>query len=136
MGRSIRRLVQAVRGGRGFRAFAYFVLCAFVFQGFITHRHMHWNGLANGLAADAIHIENGVVLSDLSAPASKQLPAGHDESKCPIYHAAAVAGCFLVATAPILRIPPLSTLALRRDERSIVVERFTAAWRSRAPPSV
>lgn len=136
MGRSIRRLVQAVRGGRGFRVFVYFVLCAFVFQGFITHRHMHWGDSADRPSADAFHVENGVALPDLSMPASKQLPAGHDESKCPIYHAAAVAGCFLAATTPILRIPPLSTLALQRDERSIVVERFTAAWRSRAPPSV
>ncbi len=124
----------AVRYMRGYRALVHVVLAAFIVQGFVTQGHMHWGGAGQEFAAVASHA--GAATTDATKAGSKQTPANRDHSNCPICHAASVAGAMFASAAPILRVPSLSTLVPERDERSIVVERFTAAWRSRAPPSV
>jgi len=110
------------------RAFVCLVLSAFVAQSVITQVHVHW------AAADS-----SSVLADASAAlhaAGGGSPVKGDQNNCPICHAASVAGAISVPVSPALWVPSLSTLTKPRDERTIVVERFAAHWRSRAPPSV
>ncbi len=107
-------------------AFVCLVLAAFVGQAVLTQGHFHWAADAGSVLADA---------SGAHAPGEKQ-PIKGDQSNCPLCHAAAVAGAISVPTAPALWVPSLSTLSKPRDERAIVVERFSAHWRSRAPPAV
>jgi hypothetical protein len=124
-GRLIRQVAQALRGAGNRRAWVYALICAFVLQGVITQGHFH------AFAGAAPH---AISLADNGASQSKQAPGDRDDTKCPICHAASVAGAFFAAAAPILLLPTLDALIPQRHERTIVVERFTAAWRSRAPP--
>jgi len=132
-GRSVQRWIEAARKTRGFRAFVHVLLVAFVLQGVATQGHAHW-ATAGGKVLSAIAFQADAP-SSASKTGSKQTPAG-DHSNCPICHAASIAGAAFASSAPVLHVPSLSALLPERDERRIVVERFAAAWRSRAPPSV
>jgi hypothetical protein len=110
------------------RAFVCLVLSAFVAQSLITQAHVHWAA-----------VDSGSVLADASAalqPAGGGSPVKGDQNTCLVCHAASVAGAISMPTSPALWVPSLSTLTKPRDERTIVVERFAAHWRSRAPPAV
>src|SRR5262245_11456491 len=109
------------------RAFVCLVLATFLAPSLIAQGHFHWNSSGLERLASAA--------GDLHTPDGKG-PIKGDQSKCPICHAASVAGALAVPNAPALRVPALSTLIKPRDERAIVVERFAAHWRSRAPPAV
>jgi len=133
--RSVRRLMHAVRDMRVRRAFAYLVLVTFVLQGFVTQSHMHFGAPAQKAAAGTHQSASGAVLGATQKSPGQQSPGGRDDGNCPICHAASIAGAAFASAAPMLRIPSLSSLVPYVDERSILVERFTAAWRSRAPPA-
>ena len=126
--------MQEMRETRVMRALAYVVLAAFVLQGMVTQNHLHGAFAAPAFSSD-VH-QDGVALADAGKAGSTQLPAGEHDRNCPICQAASIAGAAFASSAPILRVPSLSTLFVARDERTIVVERFVAAWRSRAPPLV
>jgi hypothetical protein len=128
-GRSVIQSVRAVCGARNYRALVYLVLAAFVFQGFLTQTHTHWSNPVQKVSV-------GGALSDAVKSASKQSPGDRDDGNCPICHAASIAGAMFASAAPMLRVPSLSSLVPYVDEHNVLVERFTAAWRSRAPPSV
>jgi hypothetical protein len=103
-----------------------------VVQGIVTQGHTH-SAAGQAFSADAAH---GLVLADAGKAGSNQTPSNDHERNCPICQAASIAAVAYAPSAPILRVPALSALFVPRDERGIVVERFVAAWRSRAPPFV
>jgi hypothetical protein len=110
------------------RAFVCLVLSAFVAQSLATQGHMHWAVAdADSVVADALGAGH--------APGGGS-PVKGDQNNCPVCHATSIAGAIAVPSAPALWVPSLSTLIKPRDEREIVVERFAAHWRSRAPPAV
>jgi len=125
----MRQAIEAVRGAFGRRVLVCVVLAAFVAQGIVTQSHAHWGGLGQNLLASSLQVAGG-------AADPKQTPVKRGDANCPICHAVSIAGAFFAAASPILRLPSLSTIVLPRVERSVVVARFAAAWRSRAPPLV
>jgi len=134
--RSIRRVLNAVRDRRARRAFVYLVLATFALQGFVTQGHMHFGAPAQKSIGATQQSSSGVTLDATAKFPAKPLPGERDGSNCPICHASSIAGAMFASAAPALRVPSLSSLVPYIDERSVFVERFTAAWRSRAPPTV
>jgi hypothetical protein len=102
----------------------------FVSQTAVTRSHFHVGAAQDG----------GLLLADADAdgPAggAKQPLPTHDESHCPLWHAAGVCGAASVPDAIVLVVAPAHRMRIAVDERLIFPERFAAAWRSRAPPSV
>lgn len=128
--------MHAVRGLRTRPALVYLVLTAFVLQGLVTQSHMHFAAAAQQKSMAAAQLTSSATLGVTAKSPVKQTPGERDDSNCPICHAASIAGAMFASAAPMLRVPSLSSLVPYVDERSVLVERFTAAWRSRAPPSL
>lgn len=128
--RLVRRVTHAVRDVRSRRAFVYALLIAFVSQGVVTQSHFHF-GLGAATAAEA-QFDGNKASTGTSEKGSK-----HDsgDAKCPLCQAASLTGSF-VAASYSFSLPVSHTYFEVRDERVIAVERFTAAWRSRAPPAL
>jgi hypothetical protein len=120
---------QAIRDGmrhnRRLQSFALLFLAAFAFHVAILRAHIH-TGAATGASID---------LAD-QAPATGGKPVKHSEADCPLWHASATCGTGLIPTAAALVLPPKLSAEAPRDERNILLERFAAAWRSRAPPTL
>lgn len=122
-------LRQGLRGQRAL-AFVWLILAVFVLQTAVSRSHFHIGTDVNGGVALAGDIDG----LDAGAPSQKLPP--HDESSCPLWHAAGVCGAIAAADAGVLYVPPSARLRVAADERLIFPERFAAAWRSRAPPTV
>jgi hypothetical protein len=119
------------RVNRGWRAVALvrLLLAVFVLQTAVMRGHIH---VGNDLDA-------GATLAASAADSggnTKQPHPSHDESKCLLWHAAGVCGAIAAADIAHLYVPPSARLRVATDERLIFPERFAAAWRSRAPPTV
>jgi hypothetical protein len=132
----VRRVGKAVRDRRGRGAFVYLVLAAFALQGSVTQSHLHVGALAQQATVATFQSSPGLSLEATAKAPVKPLPSPRDDNNCPICHAASIAGAVFASAAPILRVPSLSSLVPYVDEHAVLVERFTAAWRSRAPPSL
>jgi hypothetical protein len=118
-------LRRAMRGRWAARG-ALFLLALFVLQISVARSHFHFDHSERDALALAGDVTGG-------SPHPK--PA-HDEANCPLWHAGVAGGSALLADACVL-LPPPATRSLRvADARTIFPERFTAAWRSRAPPIV
>jgi hypothetical protein len=117
-------------GGRA-RGLVSLILLAFVLQIAVTRSHFHFGQAIDGGAAI---IAAQDALADLAAGGSKPSKSSHDESNCPLWHAAGVCSAAAPAVASVLFIVKPAPSRIAVDERRIVPERFTAAWRSRAPP--
>jgi hypothetical protein len=122
-------LRELLRGGSRARALVSLVLIAFALQIAVTRGHFHFGHALDGAAVAAQDAS-----TDLAAGGSKPSKPSHDESNCPLWHAAGVCGAAAPAVASVLFIVKPAPSRIAADERSIVPERFTAAWRSRAPP--
>ncbi|MCE9522487.1 MAG: hypothetical protein K8S25_08670 [Alphaproteobacteria bacterium] len=127
--RAVWLLDLAARELRRRRAFAMLVLAAFVLQGVITQSHSHSGAPAKSVSVVA-------ALGGVADAPAKPSPGDSGDANCPICHAASIAGAAVASAGPELRVPSLSSLVPYLDEHSVLVERFTAAWRSRAPPSL
>jgi hypothetical protein len=112
------------------RALVSLVLLAFALQIAVTRGHFHFGHALDGVATTAL----ADAPADLDADGSKPTKSSHDESNCPLWHAAGVCGAAAPAVAAVLFIAKPASSRIAVDERSIVPERFAAAWRSRAPP--
>lgn len=117
---------MTARGKRSVSALVHVLLLAFVLQIVATRGHFHFGSTA---AADIVAQQGGD-----DAPAPSKQPTGHQESDCPLWHASVVCGGAIHATAVKIVAPLLRSTRAPLDQRAIVPERFTAAWRSRAPP--
>lgn len=117
---------KAVRGSRA-TALVCLLLVAFVAQSAVTRGHFHL-GLSGG----------GVQLASVDAcdAQSDKAPLRHDESHCPLWHAAGVSGAAVAPSAPAIFVPLTVVDIASTDLRAIFPERYAAAWRSRAPPSL
>lgn len=105
---------------------ALLLLALFVLQISVARSHFHF---------DLTERSSSALTCDLTDDGPQPKPA-HDEANCPLWHASVVGGSALLADACAL-LPPPATRSLRvADARTIFPERFTAAWRSRAPPTV
>jgi|GEM_PF-6225357 hypothetical protein len=124
-------LRDLLRGGGRARAFVSLVLLAFVMQIAVTRSHFHFGHAFDGVAATVAAQDSP---ADHAAGGSKPSKPSHDESNCPLWHAAGVCGAAAPAVASVLFIAKPMPSRVGIDERRIVPERFTAAWRSRAPP--
>ena len=114
---------------RGSRASAVLclVLAAFVLQTVATRSHFHLGSATLTIAK-----------LDMSETAGKPLkaPLGHDESNCPLWHAAGICTAAVAASAFVLFVPQFDQARTPVDQRAIHFERFAAHWRSRAPPTL
>ena len=131
-GRWLNRLKWATNGARA-NAFIYALLLAFVAQTIVTTSHFHGSGRADGTSIGNFDHTIRVVLQPASDAGSKH--KSDDAAKCPICQAASLTSGFIGASYSIF-LPVLDSFLVSHDERIIAVERFTAAWRSRAPPAL
>ncbi len=112
--------------GRWAACGALFLLALFVLQISVARSHFHF---------DLAERNSAALDGDITDGGPQPKPA-HDEADCPLWHAGVAGGAALLADACAL-LPPPATRSLRvADARTIFPERFTAAWRSRAPPIV
>jgi hypothetical protein len=102
-------------------------MLAFLLQGVATQSHFHFEDLA--AAADA----QAAIGDDKQDPSH---PAKHSKWDCPLWHAANTCGAALPATGFVFVDPSWERVRRPIDQRRLVPERFTAGWRSRAPPTV
>jgi len=126
----LQRWWDAVRGGRA-AALVCLLLALFVLQTAVTRSHFHLGSASGGdvSLADAAGV-------DVGAGGTKAPTPLHDESHCPLWHAAGVCGAAVAPDAVTIIAPIATWLRIAVDARLIFPERFTAAWRSRAPPSL
>jgi hypothetical protein len=124
-------LRELLCGGSRARALVSLVLIAFALQVAVTRGHFHFGHALDGVAAAALAQD---APADHDAGGSKPAKSLHDESNCPLWHAAGVCGAAAPAVVAVLFVAKPASSRIAVDERSIVPERFTAAWRSRAPP--
>jgi hypothetical protein len=129
----LQTLRDLLRGGSRARALVSLVLLAFVLQIAVTRGHFHFGHALDSVVATAPAQD---AVADQAAGGSKPGTPSHDESNCPLWHAAGVCGAAAPAVGAVLFIAAPAPSRIATDERSIVPERFTAAWRSRAPPSL
>ena len=123
-------LRDVLRGGGRARAIVSLILLAFVLQIAVTRSHFHFGHAFDGVMIAAAQDAP----ADHASGGSKPSKPSHDESNCPLWHAAGVCGAAAPTVASVLFIVKPASSRIAVDERSIVPERFTAAWRSRAPP--
>lgn len=126
----LQNLRDAVRGKRAL-SLVCLLLALFVAQTAVTRSHFHLGAAADGAPALADLAGADLGLGGTKAP----LPT-HDESHCPLWHAAGVCGAVVAADAIAIFAPIVAQLRIGVDARLIFPERFAAAWRSRAPPSL
>jgi hypothetical protein len=124
-------LRDLLRGGGRARAFVSLVLLAFVMQIAVTRSHFHFGHAFDSVAATVAAQD---APADDAAGGSKPSKPSHDESNCPLWHAAGVCGAAAPAVSSVLFVAKPMPSRVAVDERRILPERFTAAWRSRAPP--
>jgi hypothetical protein len=122
--------LRRVNRSRRAVAFVWLLLAVFVLQTAVMRGHFHVGGDLDGGATFKAGAADG------GAGETKQPLPSHDESKCPLWHAAGVCGAIAAADIAHLYVPPSARLRVAADERLIFPERFAAAWRSRAPPTV
>lgn len=122
-----------MRGGGRARAIVSLVLLAFVLQIAVTRSHFHFGHALDGVSAT---VATQDAAADLAAGVSKPSEPAHDDAQCPFWHAAGVCGAAAVPHSIAVFVPQAARLGIAIDERLIFPERFAAAWRSRAPPSV
>jgi hypothetical protein len=110
-------------------ALVWLLLAAFVLQTAVMRGHIHVGADLDAGATLAASAADG-------AGGTEQPRPSHDESKCPLWHAAGVCGAIAAADVARLYVPRSQRLSVAADARLIFPERFAAAWRSRAPPAV
>lgn len=129
----MRGMVLSLRtalGTRRARVFVALLLAAFLLQIAVTRSHFHFGGAGAHLAEAQIPDGDG------TPPEPQKAPSGHDESKCPLWHASGICGAADLALASTFAPPISSHTGAQFDPRAVFPERFVASWRSRAPPSV
>jgi hypothetical protein len=131
MGMGLQGLRDFLRGGGRARAVVSLLLLAFVLQIAVTRSHFHFGDTADATAVAMAQDASSDHVDGSSAPLQKP---SHDESHCLLWHAAGVCGAAAPAVVAVLFIAKPTSTRIAVDERAIVPERFTAAWRSRAPP--
>jgi hypothetical protein len=125
MSSALQPLRQSLRQSGRTQALVFALLTLFVLQVAVLRGHVH-----TGTTTAAIE-----QTADASAPSGNKHAPAHNEADCPLWHASGVCGTALAPTA-VVGAQPLARFAKSPlDERAILYERFTAAWRSRAPPS-
>jgi len=124
----LRELRPAARGTRVASALVHALLLAFLLQIVATRGHFHFGDTAATHVVAAQQLDNG---ADPSGPS--KVPA-HQETDCPLWHASLLCGSAVHATTVTIVAPLLRSARAPIDQRTIVPERFNAAWRSRAPP--
>lgn len=125
-------LRSIARGSGRTQALICLILLAFVLQIAATRAHFHFDH-AFDVAAGTAGVQDA---DDQDAGGSAPAKPAHDETNCPLWHAAGVCGAVAASVASVLFIAQPASSRIAVDERTIVPERFAAAWRSRAPPSV
>lgn len=118
-------LREAMRGSRAC-ALICLLLVAFVAQAAATRGHFHL-GVPGGLQ---------LATGEACDTQPNETPLRHDESHCPLWHAAGVSGAAVAPSAPALFVPRAGVDLASTDLRAVFPERYAAAWRSRAPPSL
>lgn len=121
-GSGLQPLRSALRASRA-RAVVWLVLAAFVLQFTATRAHFHFAAPDEGVV---------VVSADSKTPAKAPL---HDQTNCPLFHAAGVCGAALAGAAATLAILDTGTTGSVFAPAVPHAERIAANWRSRAPPS-
>jgi hypothetical protein len=112
------------------RAFVYALLAAFLAQGIAATSHFHAGvGTAGGVEID--HTTKAVAQASKDAGSKHK---GDTAAKCPLCQAASLSGSVIAASHSVF-LPLLESFFVSHDERIVAVERFAAAWRSRAPPA-
>jgi hypothetical protein len=129
MATGLQGLRDVMRGCGRARAIVSLILLAFVLQIAVTRGHFHF-----GHALDVATVAAQDASADLAQGGSKPSKPSHDESNCPLWHAAGVCGAAAPAVASVLFIVKPAPSRITVHEPSVVPERFTAAWRSRGPP--
>lgn len=122
-GSGLQPLRSALRASHA-RALVWLVLAAFVLQFTATRAHFHF-----------AQAHEGVTVASAGTGTPPKAPL-HDQSNCPLFHAASVCGAALAgaAAAPIIlhAAPSRAVFAPAVPQP----ERIAANWRSRAPPSL
>ncbi len=114
----LRRALRASRAG----AVVWFVLAAFVLQFTATRAHFHFAAADEGVA---------VASANTGTPVKAPL---HDQTNCPLFHAAGLCGAALAGAATTPTIPHTGATRAVFTPAVPEAERIAANWRSRAPP--
>jgi hypothetical protein len=119
---------RSERRRRGFAALSiYGLILTFLLQGVATQSHFHFEDLT---VAGAAHAAD----ADDNQDQDPSHPDRHSKWDCPLWHAANVCGAALPASGLVFVDPSWERVLTPIDQRRLVPERFTAGWRSRAPP--
>jgi hypothetical protein len=115
---------RPARAGTARLAITLFALLAFTLQSYVTQIHIH------GASPSAIaSLDTG----KLHQPG--RLPAGDDQSACPICQVIAHAGQFLMPSAVAIMLPALAAFYVTNDTHTTTVtDSYSHSWNSRAPP--
>jgi len=121
-------------------AFTFFILCAFLFQSYVTQTHVHLPGHTDTHAVTLLGAKNTPV--DAKAIPSQDrdqhgVPSKDDPENCPLCQQIAIAGFFVVPVVSILCLPseagPFSALIRIAP---LVAQQPSHSWQGRAPPFV
>jgi len=120
--------------------FAFFLLCAFGFQSYVTQTHIHFSdSLDAGTTASSEKAGNFSAAKLVSAhKQNKQnVPAKDDPANCPICQQMAVAGAFVTPAASILALPTRTgSSAPPSGVVHLASSQSSHNWQGRAPPVV
>ena len=101
-----------------------FALLAFTLQSYVTQIHIHGANWNTATTLDA---------GKASQPG--KLPAGDDQSTCPICQVIAHAGQFVTPAAFAISLPALAAFDVAIDrETATIAHSYSHSWKSRAPP--
>lgn len=108
------------------RILVFLLLLCFVAQGTAVQSHVHFSGDEASIAA-----ASGNGPTQLARPAK-----GHAPAVCPLCQEAAMAGAYVLASAPALPPPPAPLLwAAPARLAPFALLTPSLGWRSRAPPA-
>jgi hypothetical protein len=119
-------LRNAVRGTRA-TVLACLLLVVFVAQTAVARGHFHLGFLSGALQLAPV---------EACEAQPDKAPLRHDESHCPLWHAAGISGAAVAPSAPAMFVPRAGVDLASTDLRTLFPERHAAAWRSRAPPTL
>jgi hypothetical protein len=120
--------------------FAFFLLCAFGLQSYVTQTHIHISATSDARTTAGFEKPGKLAVAKLDS-AHKQnkqgVPSKDDPANCPICQQMAVAGAFVTPAASVLALPTIAgSFAPPSGEVHLAASQSSHNWQGRAPPVV